>query len=294
MPLRTQTTDEQGGFPESSFQYNALQHVRWVYARFVQGLFWYSPPGSFHWEPNPDDSEILITGENPVDIDKANTRPVVTFTRGPIQFYSLGFDDMVGFDFRSGAKKKSVLLPGTMSINVCSRNDLDSEHIAMIIAEHLWLLRDLVQREGFFDIGRNLQVGSPSPAGKLVTGEGAKEWFCTTVLSPWHITRTSQVTPLNKAVLNAFDINLTQQTTPNPDNSPVTGLPQVDFGVDSSEGVPKVRHPLDPSRTVTVKQVRPYSPAVRPPSIGSSVLPNTSTVVEESEPRVGITVKVKV
>ncbi len=293
MPLRVPHTEENPG-QESSFQYNALQHVRWVYARFVQGLFWYSPVGQFHWEPNPDDSEILITGENPVDIGKANNRPVVTFTRGPIQFYSLGFDDMVGYDFRSGAKKKSVLLPGTMSINVCSRNDLESEHLAMVIADHLWLLRDLLQKEGFFDIGRNLQVGAPSPAGKLVAGEGAKEWFCTTVLSPWHINRTGQITPLNQAIVSALDLSLTQQTSPIGDSSPTTGLPQVDFGVSGTDGLPRVPHPLDPSRTVVVRQVRPYSPAVRPPSMGSSVLPNATTPVEESEPRVGITVKVKV
>jgi hypothetical protein len=292
--LRTIATDDRAGLPESSFRFNPLQHVRWVYTRFVQGLFFYCPRGQYHWEPEMDDSEIYVTDENPVDADSANGRPIVTFTRAPVQFYSLGFDDMVRYNMRTGTKMKSVLIPGTMSINVCSKNDLESENLAFAIAEHLWLLRDMLQKEGgFFDIGRNIQIGSPSPPGKIIQNDSAKEWFCTTILSPYHFQRTSQLSPLGQQVARGFEASLTPRMGQIPDNSPVTGSGVVDQ-TPSYDGLPRVPHPLNPTRQVVVRQVRPYSPLLRAPSIGATVLPIQGSSVEQSEPHVGIKTTVKV
>lgn len=294
MPLRTIATDDRAGLPESSFRFNPLQHVRWVFTRFVQGLFYYCPRGQYHWEPSLDDSEIFITDENPVDVDAVHGRPVITFTRAPVQFYSLGFDDMVRYNLRTGSKMKSVLIPGTMSINVCAKNDLESENLAWAVAEHIWLLRDMLQREGgFFDIGRNLQVGSPSPPGKIIAGDSAKEWFCTTILSPYHFQRTSQLSPLGQRVARGFEASLSPRLDSIPNNSPVTAVGVADQ-TPSFDGLPRVPHPLNPNRQVVVRQVRPYSPLLRPPSIGATVLPIQGSSVEQSEPLEGVKTVVKV
>lgn len=319
MPTRLSETEARGDLPDSSFKYTPLQHVRVLFASFVQGLFYAAPRGYFHWEPSLDDTEIVITDENPINIEVVGRRPAITFTRGPVQFYSLGLDDMVSYDFATGAKKKSVLVPGTMTINCCSRNDLESEKIAWIVGEHLWLLRELLMKEGFFEIGRQPMIGAPSPAGSIVAGEGSREWFVTSINCPYQFYRTSQITPLNQKIVNNVQATLRHSIRPlskkpyealfmgNEVARNIHECPPGSFAPDASDArgatpnpadgeqqnLPLVPHPLNPAKRVVVRAVTPHQPGIRPPSMGGRVLPLSKLCVEESTPVTGTnTVKV--
>lgn len=312
MPPKVIETTQRGAFPDSSFKYTPFMHVRVLYASFVQGLFYFAPKGAYHWEPSMEDTDIVITDETPINVETVGVRPAVTFTRGPVQFYSLGLDDMLGYDFETGQKKKSVLVPGTMSINCCARSDIESEQIAWIIAEHLWLLREELMRKGFFEIGRQPVISAPSPAGSIVSGDGAKEWFCTTVSSPYQFYRTSQFTPLGKAIVNNIQLNLqaalrraVAAPSPDPmDGSGSTGVhlpmqlhfcPPSAFAPassdvyggsvnpgESAQPPPLQPHPLNPAVKVVVRQVRPNRPGVVPPFSGASPIPLSQPCVEQS------------
>lgn len=309
MPAKLNETEPRGDLPDSSFKYTPLQHVRVLFASFVQGLFHAAPRGSYHWEPTMEDSDIVITDENPINIDVVGQRPAITFTRGPVQFYSLGLDDMMSYDFETGAKQKSVLVPGTMSINCCSRNDLESEQLAMIIAEQLWLHRELLMKEGFFEVGRQPAIGSPSPAGSIVAGDGAREWYCTTIACPFQFYRTSKVTPLNKKIAKNIQLNLRSAIAPIPQPfredfvghevaKNIHECPPPPFAPDASDSygrtpnpgegaeqiLPTVPHPLNPAKRVVVRHVSPHRPGLRPPSMGGRVLPISKLCVEESTP----------
>lgn len=309
MPTRLDETDPRGEIPDSSFKYTPLQHVRVLFASFVQSLFFSAPRGSWHWDPNLDDTELVVTDENPINIDTVGRRPAITFTRGPVQFYSLGLDDMLSYNMETGSKTKSVLVPGTMSVNCCSKNDLESERIAWIIGEHLWLLRELLMKQGFFEIGRQPSIGSPSPAGSIVTGDNAKEWYCTTLFCPFQFYRTGKVTPLNKKIIQDMQLSLSASTQPLSTNRYRQGVTGHELGVnlhecfpasfapDASDAhgatpnmegeqqvLPLVPHPLNPAKTVTVRYATPNRPGLRPPSIGGRVLPISKLCVEESTP----------
>ena len=309
-------TAQRGAFPESSFKYSPLTHVRVLYASFIQGLFYAAPVGSYHWEPDMQSTDIVITDETPINIDSVGMRPAITFTRGPIQFYSLALDDMMGYDFETGRKVKSVLIPGTMSINCCSRNDLESEKIAWVIAEHLWLLREVLMKAGFFEIGRQPIVSAPSPAGSIVTGDNAREWFCTTVSSPFQFYRTSQFTPLNKTIVNNIQLSIRaamQKATPFAAPAITGGSHQLPFDIhlcpppafapyssdvyggsvnpgEYAPILPTQPHPLNPAVRVVVRQIRPN----RPGSAGSHAIPISQPCVEESTAQVTDTSSVKV
>lgn len=303
MSTKVSQTLGQGAFPVSSFKYDPLIQVRAVYIQFIQYLFYQAPVGHYHWDPDPALSEIVVTAENPVDLEVVNKRPFITFARGPIAFSSLGFDDMHEFNFESGAKKKSVIVPGTMSINVCSRNDLESESLAWIVMEHVWLLRDQLMQSGFLDIGRNMQMGPPSRAGAIVPGDAGREWYCTTLLSPFTFHRTSQITPLNKPVVEDIETELTTNLQAIPEASvPSTeGRPDLPYNVGHfHEGastelseLKKVPHPLNPTQLVTVRSSRPNTPAVKPPMFGGRLL-ITKGPVEQSPENSGTTIVVKV
>lgn len=301
MPSRIRQTTSSGAFPNNSFRHTPLEQVRNLYAGFCQGLFAAAPPGSYRWTPSVHETEIYITDENPIQVESVGQRPAVSFTRGPVQSFSLGQDDLLSYDFQTGQKKKSILIPGTMSINCCSRVDLESEKIAWIIAEQLWMHRELLMRAGFFEIGRQFVVGAPSPAGSIVTGDSADEWYCTTVSSPFQLYRTSQFTPLNTSVLEGINLQFSSTFPLTNSLGPVanpTGGVDPGYGINSTApGVnsPFVPHPLNPAQFVKVTPSHPYSPAVRPPSIGGRPIPIQTVAVEESmTPATVVTSTVKV
>src|SRR5690606_8972546 len=117
------------------------------------------------------------TDEMPLSLETLGDRPGITFTRAPVSFSQLGFDDMLQQDARTGRKTKSLLVPGTMLIHCCARVHLESEHLAFIAAEHLWLLRDLLMKAGFYDVGRNLSIGVTTQAGEIIANDQGEEWY---------------------------------------------------------------------------------------------------------------------
>ena len=259
-------------FPESSFKYNPLMHVRVLFVRFIQGLFSSAPEGYYRWTSDDETTELYITDEEVVKEDVVERLPSVSFTRGPVSFYNLGLDDLERYDFALNRKTKGVLLPGTMTVNCCSREALESEFIAMVISDHLWLLRDMLMRQGFFEIGRGIQVGSPTKAGSIITGDRGDEFFCTPASVPFQFPRMSSYTPLNQQVVQNIEQLLHVR---GPRNVNGQGGPKQSHEVPAEltsrwpdNFAPNARdlqtphctiqpHPLNPAQMVRVRVVRP-------------------------------------
>jgi len=304
VPSRTSQTNPRGAFPASSFKYTPLEHIETLLLTFIQRLFGFSPVGAYHWEPD-EMSEIYISSASPVHVKDIGQRPAVTLTCGPIQFVSVGLDDMTGYHFDTGHKQKTVLVTGTMSINCSARVPIESRQIAWIIWEHLWLLRELLLGAGFFDIGRSMMIGATTGADQIIVGEQADEWVNTPILCPFQFSRTSSFTPLGQQVVAGIEasLQLVQQqhqslgapTSPNTDlpyaatSRPppgfVPGASDVHGGTPnpgvSAEGLPIVPHPLNPSQMVTVRiarGTRAGSRVIQPPP----ALPITEGDVEQS------------
>lgn len=322
MPTKPTRVNPHGQFPANSFKDEPLTQLRMLYAAFVQGLFAAAPAGSYHWNSDTNSTEIYISGETPVKAETIGMRPAISFTRGPIQFYSLGMDDMLKYQFSTGQKTKSVLIPGVMSINCCSRNALESEKIAWVVAEHLWLLREmLIGANLFYEVGRQPQVSSPSPAEGIVAADSGDEWYATVVSSPFQFPRMSQFTPLNAQIVNSIEMQITAQlrtvhemATGGPAASHngvevpvhlcVDLPPPFDTIASDARGrspdpagvapapPPYMPHPLDPARQVRVRTVHPFRPGLRPPSMGGRAIPIAECAVEESKPSLPVKTKV--
>lgn len=290
MPSRIHETGANDGFPSSSFKYTPLQHVRVLLTSFLQGLFAEAPAGCYRWNYEDEHSEIIIRDENPINVSTIGVRPAINLTMGAIQFYSLGIDDLYTFDISIGRKVKVVLIPGTMSINCSSRVDIEAHNIAWIVAEHIWLLREMLLKAGFFEIGRGLQVSPPSPAGSIVAGDAGDEWYVSAVSVPFQFNRKSAFTPLGDDIARNIQLNL-QVNTPSvgrgrggpalaghefpvrvaecrpdsfaPGASDARGRTPDGAGQQTPD-LPLAPHPLNPSKLVYVETVRPRRPgAVR-------------------------------
>lgn len=298
MPARVRNT-----FPTpegSSFRTSPLEQARVLFVSFVQGLFAAAPTGEFHWDSDPQKSEIIIRDENPIHVDTIGKRPAINFSIGPVQFYHLGMDDLLSYRFDIARKDKGVLIPGTMSINVCSRVDLEAHNLAWVVAEHIWLLRDLFLKRGFFELGRGIQITPPSPPGTIVQGDAADEWYCSTISVPWQFSRTSSLTPLGQTVLGNMEVALKVNAAQKVESLgwPSSGsaeLPLItaeclppSFAPDASDAhgatpdpsgikhnpLPLQPHPLNPAKLVTVRVVRPHRASSKNPhGVRASTLP---------------------
>src|SRR5580658_2220084 len=195
-----------GVYEGDDFRNSPLEHVRTLFVRFIQGLFHAAPPGAYHWEADNELSQIRISDENPVKTEDCGKRPAITVTRGPAAFYTMGMGDMIDYDPRTGKEVKGVMVPGTMTINCCSRVDLECDRLAWIVAEQLWMNRELLIHMGFFEVGRQPTFGAPSPAGSIVIGDNADEWYVTSVTCPFQFTRTSSATPLGHRIVRGIEV----------------------------------------------------------------------------------------
>lgn len=284
MPSSVNTTNPTGGFPGSSFKYTPLRHVRVLLVSFIQGLFGAAPPNNYHWSPDEERSEIIIRSESPINVDVVGARPAISFTIGAVQFYSLGIDDMYSYDFALDRKVKIINVPGTMSINCCSRVQIECHDLAWIISEHIWLLRELLLKAGFFEIGRGIQIGPPTAAGSIVTGDSADEWYCSTINLPFQFTRKSAFTKLGAQIANNIQVNVNTHLAGVEEGRGGPALAGNEFPVKVSEqfppsfapnasdvygktpdpagtrtySLPIAPHPLNPSKLVFVETIRPY------------------------------------
>lgn len=313
MPLKVPTADPNGAFP-TDWKYAPLEYARALFVGFFQGLFEQAPVGMYHWSADEEQSQIYISGEEPVKASVIGTRPAISLTRAPVQFYSLGLDDMLENDPRTGQKTKSVLVPGTMIVNCSSRVQLESERLAWICAENLWLHRELLMRAGFFEIGRQPSISAPSPSGSIIQNDGGDEWIVTSVTCPFQFYRTSQVTPLGAKIVQEIQMKLRTRLHAVDQQAvrfgghggafsnggvdlpfSVRGCPPPPFAPEASDvygntpdpgAPPPVRptqpHPLNPAQRVVVRGVRSNSPALKPPGMGGRAIPIAQPSVEES------------
>lgn len=302
-----------GAFP-TDWKYAPLEYIRGLFVGFYQQLFHHSPSGAYHWNADDEISEILITDEEPVKAETIGARPCISTSRSAVSFYSLGLDDMLEYDPKTGQKKKSVLVPGTLILNCSSRVRLESERIAWICAEQLWLHRELLMKAGFFEIGRQPNISAPTPAGSVIQNDSGDEWFTTAVTFPFQFYRTSQVTPLGAQIVQEVQASMRTRLRHTNDqylrigghggaaNGPGVEVPvsvqayaPPPFAPDASDvyggtprpgsapaPLPTQPHPLNPALRVVVRTVRANSPGLRPPGMGGRAIPMQSAGVEES------------
>lgn len=289
MPSSVSTLNPTGGFPGSSFKYTPLRHLRVLGVSFIQGLFQAAPPNNYHWTLDEETTEIVIRAESPLNVDTVAKRPAINLTVGTVQFYSLGMDDMFTYDAALDRKVKVVLVPGTLSYNCCSRVDIECHDLAWVVAEHLWLLRELLLKAGFFEIGRGISIGAPSPAGTIVQGDQGDEWYCSTVTVPFQFSRKSAFTPLGQHIANNIQLNIEARYPRLGEGRGGPAVSDHEFPVKVTEvyppsfapgatdtygrtpdpagtrtySLPTAPHPLNPAKLVYVETVRPYRVGAR-------------------------------
>lgn len=193
-PSSTVHTD---GPLESSWLNDPLNYMVKAFICFLQTIYEVAPSGYFRWTPNPEESEIVITEENPIHVEAVDQRPVLSVIMGPTRFNGSSLDDLVNVSARDAKEIHTDLLPGTITINCVSRVPQEARFLAWNNARTIWALRKQFIRETHIhEVGRNISISPVSPAGALVAGDTEGEWHSVSVSCPFFLQWTDSVTPL--------------------------------------------------------------------------------------------------
>ena len=197
----------------SSWGNDPLNYLVRVFVAFLQTVWETAPKGSFHWTPLSEETELVITEENPVHVETMEKRPALAVTLGPTRFNGSSLDDLVMVDVRNAAEKHTDLLPTNITINCLSRVQAEARFLAWQNARMIWSLRKLfIAEKGIQECGRKNEVGSVTPAGALVSGDTESEWTVCPVTVPVYLQYTDLVTPL-KNEFNGHPIHTLEHIT---------------------------------------------------------------------------------
>ena len=182
---------------ESSWLNDPLNYSVKCFIAFLQTIFEEAPVGAFHWTPSPEESEIFITEENPIQVDALEQKPAISVVLGPTRFNGSSLDDLVSVDPTNAKEVHTDLLPGNMTLHCVSRVAQEARFVGWMCARTIWNLRKLFVKESHMhEVGRNIQIGSVTPAGALVGGDTEAEWHSVSVTCPFFLQWTDTTLPL--------------------------------------------------------------------------------------------------
>lgn len=144
-----------------------------LYVQFLQGLFNWMPPGTFHWEPDAETSEIVIRAQAPLDMKTVGKRPAITVVMGPHQYGGIGMDNLLKYDMNTGERIRTDLLSGHLIVYCIANSDIIAMRLGHLVAHHTRDSQRLLESKGgFHSIARpSPSMNSPSPPGQLIMGD---------------------------------------------------------------------------------------------------------------------------
>jgi hypothetical protein len=182
---------------EANWLEDPLNYAVKAFIAFLQTIWEEAPIGSMHWSAIDEESELIITEENPVHVNSKEQKPAISVIMGPTRFNGSSLDDLVHVSATNAKEIHTDLIPGTMTLNCLSRVAQEARFLGWQCARNIWILRKLFCKESHIhDTGRNISIGPISPAGALVQGDTEGEWHSVQVSCPFFLQWTDSVTPL--------------------------------------------------------------------------------------------------
>lgn len=174
-----------------------LNYAVKVIIAFLQTIWETSNRGLFHWTPQIEETEIVITEEMPLNLDTAKHKPAIAVALGAVNFSGLALDELAMVKSADASEHHADLIPGTLVLHCLARFPQTARFIGWQSGRTIWNLRKMLIKEGTFqEIGRKIQLGPVSKANELVTGDTEGEWHDFPVAVPFYIQWNDTVKPL--------------------------------------------------------------------------------------------------
>ena len=167
-----------------------------LYVQYLQGLFNFMEEGTFHWEPDPELTEIVIRAQAPLDMKTVGKRPAITVVMGPVQYAGIGMDNLLSWDMVTGEKVRTDLLSGHLVVYCIANSDIVAMRLGHLVSHHTRTNQRLLESKGgFHSIARPTpSINAPSPPGQLIMGD-PQSLIMVQVNIPFQIQWTWSTTP---------------------------------------------------------------------------------------------------
>lgn len=196
-----------------------LYHYNRLLVRFLQLVFETFDKGNYHWDPDEELTEIIISDQATMAAETVEKRPAIIVARGPASFGNIAIDQFAGprlnsregfvpnFDPASGARRHTDLVAASSSFNCLSSNGPEAQRLAWICAMATRRLKRSLMRAGFHRIGEEVQVGPESAPGAVVQPD-SDEIIMVTVSVPFFFQDFWTIEPADKVLLKKLDLAL--------------------------------------------------------------------------------------
>lgn len=217
------------GVPQpQGFGEDPLTQFARLFTKFLQVVFATFEKGAYRWNADERNSDITISDQNPIDKEVVEKRPAIIISRGPAAFANISLDQFAGplltwpngsaqppnftpnDDPVTGAMRHTDLMSASMTYNCLSREGIEAQRIAWIAMYATRVLKRFLLNAGLHRVGEELQVGSESPPGSIVTGD-PNEIILVAVQVPFYFQDTWTTSPLNKSLLTKVAIALSSE-----------------------------------------------------------------------------------
>lgn len=164
----------------NKFYANTLRFMENSFLVFLQALFSNFPPGqdSLHYDESPELSEIAIEGQGTDNLTNVDTRPKIVVARGAVRMNKTGINNFIGAkNLTLERRQHAVIRSGTVGISCYSREDLEADRIAEIVASSIESMTDVIRKFGFLEV-RATDIGQRA----MIKSDSRPELFVTPVL----------------------------------------------------------------------------------------------------------------
>lgn len=135
---------------------------------FTQGLFNALPDGRYRWSPDPERTEITVTGAYPLQAASINVRPAVVVMTGQTSFMNIGIGNFDTISDHGNLVYRDVIA-STAVFNCLARTGPEASALAWFIGSNIKALRRFLQQRGaFLRIGHDIAIGTETPPGALL------------------------------------------------------------------------------------------------------------------------------
>lgn len=155
---------------------------------FLQGLFKSRPEGHYKWDPNINETEIIITDREPSDAENKSARPIVSTSRGPAVWSSTSLNQQMKPQWGTEKTVFSDLIGCSMTISIIAREGLEAQNLAYTIFRMIPVFKASILRLGrMHAIGNNITLTQETSRGSIVPGSSTPEWKMVQLVVPFYI-----------------------------------------------------------------------------------------------------------
>ena len=135
-----------------------------------------------------EETEIIITDQQPAQVENTNKRPIISTSRGAATFSSTSMSQAMQPVFESPRKVISDMLGCSMTISVVAREGLEAQSLAYLLFRMIPIFKPSIMRLGrLHAIGNNITLTQETQMGQIVPGSATPEWKMVQLIVPFYI-----------------------------------------------------------------------------------------------------------